>query len=120
MRKRGSYSMLEYAVATACVVAALVSMQIYVKRGISGHLKKTVDTLGPQYDPDHTHTDYWINTTSDISTVKRLVEGDNTSYLVPVGGASNETYIFTETIIHNQTQIKEGREITFPSDNLWE
>lgn len=42
--------------ALAVVVAALVAMQIYVKRAFSGSLKSAADNLGPQYDLRQTTT----------------------------------------------------------------
>ena len=52
-RERGQ-SMLEYAICLAVVVAALLAMQIYVKRGISGKLRAAADSTGEQYEPRKT------------------------------------------------------------------
>lgn len=48
--KRGQ-STLEYALLIAAVVAGLVMMQIYLKRGIGGRLKSGADNIGDQFDP---------------------------------------------------------------------
>lgn len=58
--KRGQ-STLEYALLIAAVIAALIMMQIYLKRGVGGKLKANIDDIGEQYDPvaytaDHTVT----------------------------------------------------------------
>ena len=49
-------SMLEYAVLIVCVVAALVGMQIYLKRGFSGRLRQASDEIGQQYEPKKTNS----------------------------------------------------------------
>lgn len=42
-------STLEYAMVIACIVAALLSMQIYIKRSFQGKLKAAADEVGEQY-----------------------------------------------------------------------
>jgi len=52
MIKRRAQTITEYAVTIACVAAALVVMQAYFRRGLSGRLKTLVDSeLGSQFDP---------------------------------------------------------------------
>lgn len=48
MKRRGQ-STLEYAVVIAVVLAALIAIQIYVKRGIQGKLRSSTDQIGEQY-----------------------------------------------------------------------
>lgn len=55
--KRGQ-STLEYALLIAAVVAGLVMMQIYLKRGIGGRLKSGADNIGDQFDPAVFNSDY--------------------------------------------------------------
>ena len=50
MTRRGQ-NMIEYATLLAIVVGALITMQIYVKRGIMGRQRKAVDSIGSQYQP---------------------------------------------------------------------
>lgn len=50
LRKRGQ-STLEYAVVIAVVVAALVVMQLYVRRGFQGRLRQSADDIGEQFAP---------------------------------------------------------------------
>lgn len=61
-------STLEYAVIIACIVAALIAMQIYIKRGISGRLRAIADDLGEQYAPQKTTSDITTTITSDVTT----------------------------------------------------
>lgn len=51
LRQRKGQSTLEYALLIAAVVAGLLVMQMYVKRGMSGRVKHASDELGEQYDP---------------------------------------------------------------------
>ncbi len=51
MRRRGQ-SAVEYAVLIVLVVAALLAMQLYMKRGIMGKHRQTADEWGEQFSPD--------------------------------------------------------------------
>ena len=59
IKLRKAQSTLEYAVVIFAIVAALVTMQIYLKRGIQGKMRQSADSIGEQYAPE--------NTTSDIN-----------------------------------------------------
>ncbi len=52
-QKRGQ-STLEYAVIIAVVVAALLAIQIYMKRGVQGKLRESSDKIGEQYSAGNT------------------------------------------------------------------
>lgn len=52
--KRGQ-STLEYAVLIIIVVAALLSIQVYIKRGVQGRLKSSADDIGDQYSVGNTN-----------------------------------------------------------------
>ena len=65
INRRGQ-SALEYAVLLAVIVAALVAMQVYVKRAASGRLKESADDLGSQYDARHTDVDETTMTTAEV------------------------------------------------------
>lgn len=51
-------STLEYALLIAAVVAGLVMMQIYLKRGVGGKLKGAADDIGEQFDPAAFNSQY--------------------------------------------------------------
>lgn len=55
LNKRGQ-STLEYGLVIAVVVAALIAMQAYFKRGLQGKLKQASDDIGEQYSPDATNS----------------------------------------------------------------
>ncbi len=50
MKNRGQ-SVLEVAVLTVIVVAALIAVQIYIKRSFQGRYRDLADSVGEQYDP---------------------------------------------------------------------
>ena len=50
-RSRKAQSTLEYAVAISVIVAALLVMQIYMKRGVAGKLRVATDQIGDQFNP---------------------------------------------------------------------
>ena len=47
-RKKGQ-STLEYAVLTIIILGALMSVQVYIKRGIQGRFKSSTDDIGDQF-----------------------------------------------------------------------
>ena len=51
--KRGQ-STLEYAVLIVVIIAALVAMQVYLKRGIQGRMRESSDQIGEQFSPGYT------------------------------------------------------------------
>jgi len=53
-KENKAQSMLEYAAVVMCLVAALVAMQVYIKRGMQGRLRQLGDELGQQYAPRNT------------------------------------------------------------------
>ncbi len=68
MRRRGQTT-LEYIVVIVILLGALLAMQTYIKRGLQGRMKSSVDELGDQYDPRVANT----------SILHTLVQITNTS-----------------------------------------
>ena len=54
-KKTRGRSTLEYAVLIIIVIGALLSIQIYIKRGVQGRLKSATDDIGEQYSPGNTN-----------------------------------------------------------------
>ena len=68
--KRGQ-STLEYAVLIVVIIAALIAMQVYLKRGVQGKLRESSDQIGEQFSPGYTVTNMTTHTysrTRDTST----------------------------------------------------
>ena len=53
-RKKGQ-STLEYAILIIIIIGALLSIQVYIKRGIQGRLKGAADDIGDQFSPGNTN-----------------------------------------------------------------
>lgn len=64
-RKKGQ-STLEYAVLIIIIIGALLSIQVYIKRGIQGRLKGAADDIGDQFSVGNTNI-VQIMTTSSVT-----------------------------------------------------
>ena len=53
-RKKGQ-STLEYAVLMIIIIGALLTVQVYIKRGVQGRLKQASDDIGDQYSDGNTN-----------------------------------------------------------------
>ena len=53
-RKKGQ-STLEYAILIIIIIGALLSIQVYIKRGVQGRLKSATDDIGEQFSPGNTN-----------------------------------------------------------------
>ena len=87
---------MEYGIFCGCVIAAIVAVQIYVKRGIEGRLKQSADEIGDQYAPLNATTNITTTLTSDQNVISNQVELDKggaplLEYGVPVLGITSET-----------------------------
>jgi len=65
-RKKGQ-STLEYAILIIIIIGALISIQMYIKRGVQGRLKSATDDIGDQYSPGNTNLVKTITTSSRTS-----------------------------------------------------
>lgn len=74
-------TLVEYAVVLACVIIALTVMGVYVKRGLSGGLRNSADSLGRQYDPLAISASITTTATGvSVSTTIRNTEEDGKVY----------------------------------------
>ena len=99
LRKMKGQSTLEYAVLIIIVIGALLSIQVYIKRGVQGRLKSAADDIGEQYSPGNTN--YTSVTIVKSNTIETFKYGVSKSQL-----QADET---TETI-KNQQIINATRE----------
>jgi len=97
-RTNKAQSTLEYAVIIVCVAAALIAMQIYMKRAVSGRLRQTSDDIGQQYDPKNT-----------VGEMTKVVNRDVTSKV--------ETKTYEVTDEHGVKQVKNRIERTDTTNN---
>lgn len=125
--KTKGQSILEYTIMFAVVVAALVIMQAFIKRGYQGSLKSSADKMGEQFSAGNTtiqekstmagdqtiHTE--VGTTSTVSAVlpsgltsKDLVGKDVYSYSERSGAkVTSETTTKTESAKEEKTRLSE-------------
>lgn len=127
IRRRG-YIALEYAVLVAVLVAALLTMQIYMKRGFSGRLRAAADAIsqGQGYAPRRTTADLTLSTKSRTLTQSHLtfiksVDDDNGDGKVD-GLDLPDQALVTSTEILSERAERTGQETvgSFSSEKLWE
>lgn len=75
LRNKGQ-STLEYALVIAVIVAALIAMQTYIKRGFQGKLKSASDDMGEQFSPGASTYDY--TTQSAATSHETVASGSST------------------------------------------
>ena len=63
MKTKGQ-STLEYVILLGFVVAALIAMGVYMKRGMQGRLRESTDQVGEQYSANNFESTY--NTTTNM------------------------------------------------------
>lgn len=73
-------STLEYAVLIIIVIGALLSIQVYIKRGVQGRLKSATDDIGDQYSPGNTNVHMKTHTISN--TMDKFKAGTTNSSLM--------------------------------------
>jgi len=101
MRRRAQTS-LEYAVLVSVVVAALVAMTIYMKRGMQGRLQQSAENIGPQYDPEKTTGNMTMTSTGHMIT------------RVTSNTVGNKIQITSNTIIEEDSSTVHGSETVLP------
>jgi len=95
--KRGQ-STLEYAVLIVVIIAALIAMQVYLKRGIQGRMRESSDQIGEQFSPGYTVSNRVTRTMSNTreiadaytTTTQILNQTQNVSGTENVLSAANE------------------------------
>ncbi len=56
-RQKGQ-STLEYAILIVIIIGALMTIQLYIRRGIQGRLKSATDDIGIQFTPGNTKVNW--------------------------------------------------------------
>jgi len=80
LSKKRAQSSLEYAILIIIVLGALLTIQVYIKRGIQGRLRSATDDIGEQYAVGKinlTKKTRFYSKTNEVAT-----EGTSTSTLV--------------------------------------
>jgi len=65
IKKSRAQSTLEYAILIGVIVAGLIAMQTYLKRGYQGKLRESADSMGDQFSPGYTTYNYTTHSYTD-------------------------------------------------------
>lgn len=76
-RNSRGQSTLEYVILVGFVVAALIAMGVYMKRGFQGKLRESTDQVGQQYSPTHATSSY--TTTTNVAQTENVAAGVTTT-----------------------------------------
>lgn len=101
LRKIKGQSTLEYAVLIIIVIGALLSIQVYIKRGIQGRLKSAADDIGDQFSVGNTNVRTTTSTTSNTQETF-------------LAGQSSQTLLSDEV-----TGVQSNREIINAEQEYW-
>ena len=97
-------STLEFSIVIFAIVAALLAMQVYIRRGLQGRMRSSVDELSvQQYEPGKTVSDITITQNSNIDTITLTNDTDPTKYKTT-----------TTTNINSQEENRRGTENILP------
>jgi len=77
LRNSKAQSTLEYAILLVVIILALIGIQAYLKRGISGRMKESSDQIGEQFSPGYTTSNY--TTTTHAVMVENQTAWDSTT-----------------------------------------
>ena len=81
MRRRiKGQSTLEYAMIIAVVVAAILAMQIYLRRGVQGKLRESIDSVGAQYSAGNVKSTVTIEQAGETKTKDTFGQAEDGSF----------------------------------------
>lgn len=96
---RRGQSTIEMAILIMIIVFAFIAMQVYLKRGIQGRLRANIDSIGEQYDPEKTTSEFNLFHDSDVTTTSESTEE---MYIDPTSW-SGQYQNRVITLVHTQT-----------------
>ena len=107
MKKIKGQSTLETALLLLVIVGALFAMQIYLKRSVQGRLRSNMDSIGDQYDPALTNSEYAVNHTSNTVTITNTSPVIRTTTIpCPQGSFGCVPTTVTENVIRTVTTVE--------------
>ncbi len=108
LNQRRGQSTLEYVVLVVVIIGALLSIQVYIKRGVQGRLKSAADDIGDQYSTGNTNMikkTRTISNTSDTFGTEGTGQGVSSSKL----REPEKTYTEERAVILNTDQEYWGK-----------
>ena len=103
LKKMKGQSTMEYAILIIIIIGALISIQVYIKRGIQGRFKSSADDIGEQFSPGNTNVR--VTTSSRSRSQEVFNQGITTSRVL----GNEVTNITTNTTIMNVQQEYWGK-----------
>ena len=97
LMKTQGQSTLEYAILMVIIIAALLTMQTYVKRSIQGRLKSATDDIGEQYSQEE-NAGYYKRVKTSSTTQETAKAGRTATYQCALGWTNTITRINTNTV----------------------
>jgi len=99
-QKRGQ-STLEYAVLIVVIIGALLTIQVYIKRGVQGRLKSAADDIGDQYSDGNMN---------EIRSTNRYTNSEETFGVSGIGVANTQTYTESTNTTENAVIVNTQQE----------
>lgn len=103
LKKMKGQSTMEYAILIIIIIGALISIQVYIKRGVQGRLKSAADDIGDQYSPGNTNVT--VRTVSSSRSRETFNAGVTMSNLL---GNEVTNIITNQRIINTQQEYWGG------------
>lgn len=115
MKNKGQ-STLEYALVITVIMAAMVAINIYMKRGVQGKLRESADKIGEQYAAGKTTFTY---STTNQQTVTRDTFGlaDSVTDTAPNSAATDTDKGVSRYVVKTPGQVRSSGTETI-SDTL--
>ena len=92
LKKYQGQSTLEYAILIVIIIGALLTLQVYIKRGVQGRLKSATDDVGEQYSMAD-GANYYKKVTTTSNTTDNSVAGVSETKLRANTSTNTETSI---------------------------
>ena len=92
VRTKGQ-STLEYVILLGFVVAALIAMGVYMKRGMQGRLRESTDQVGSQYSASNFVSDY--NTDTNMAESESRIHSGQVTTVI---GTNQQKKTGSETV----------------------
>lgn len=120
MKNRKGQNFLEYCIFIFVLVAALISMQVYIKRGIQGRLRQSADDVGEQFDAYNTSSQITSSVTGKSTTntwleLQQCADGAN-CIPNPLGDGRNYLDLNGDGKIDDRDYVTKST-TNIPSDN---
>lgn len=94
MKKKSYFDgqvIVEYAILFVCLVAALLTVQYYIKRAIQGRMRESADSIGEQYAPRHINSEITITQTGTTKIDSRQIPVDGKKFGLETTSSTDET-----------------------------